>query len=113
VVNTGPVRGAFELPASQGPTSGRHRVEVRQDATRWVSNARDPVFAKMVPKNRDGTLTDDERKAWVEYARKRDLSPSIDGQRVFRAGRPGDTGDWVVEIQGDGENRLDLAIFTR
>jgi dienelactone hydrolase len=112
VVNTGPVRGQFDVPASQGPTPGRYRVEVRQDATRWVSNARDPVFGPMVAKLRNGTLTDDERREWIAYARKRDLSPSIGAQRVFRSKHPADRNDMIVEIKRGGENRLELVIST-
>jgi acetyl esterase/lipase len=57
VMNTGPVRGEFSLPASQGPTPGRYRMEVRQDAARWMSNSRDPVMSSMSVKARNGTIT--------------------------------------------------------
>jgi hypothetical protein len=113
VFNSGPVRGEFVVPASQGPTPGRYRVEVRQDAARWVSNARDPVIGKLAAKLREGTLTDEERREWVAYARKRDLSPSLGDQRVFRAKRPSDGSDMIVEFKGGGENRVDVAVFTR
>jgi acetyl esterase/lipase len=113
VFNTGPVRGEFMVPASQGPTPGRYRVEVRQDAARWVSNARDPVIGRLAAKMKGGTITDDERREWVAYARKRDLAPSLGDQRVFRARHPGDRTDMIVEFKAGGESRVDVAVFTR
>jgi predicted esterase len=113
VVNTGPVRGEFMLPASQGPTPGRYRVEIRQHASRWVSNSRDPVMSRMASKLRNGTLTEDERREWVAYARKRDLSPSITEERVFRSKRLDEPSDIILEVKGQGENRIDLEIFSR
>jgi hypothetical protein len=113
VFNTGPVRGEFAVKAARGPTPGRYRVEVRLDATRWMSNARDPVLQEMLPKLRAGTLSEDDRRRWIAHARGRNLSPSIDGQRVYPKHRPGDRGDIVVEIKGGGENRLDLEVVTK
>ena len=113
VVNTGPVRGEFALPATQGPTPGRYRVEIRQDAARWVSNARDPVMASMSAKEKDGTLTDDERRQWIAYARKRNLAPSIADQRVFRSRRPDDRSELTVDIESGRENQLDFDVSTR
>ncbi len=49
--------GKFNVPSSQGPIAGKYRVEVRQDATRWTSNSRDPFMIKMMNKQREGTLT--------------------------------------------------------
>jgi hypothetical protein len=113
VFNTGPVRGEFVVPASQGPTPGRYRVEVRQDAARWVSNARDPVIGRLSAKLREGTLSDQERQEWIGYARKRDLSPSLEDQRVFRAPHPGEPSEIIAEFKGGGENRVDVAISTK
>jgi acetyl esterase/lipase len=113
VVNTGEVRGEFSLPASQGPIPGRYRVEVRQDATRWMSNSRDPIMSVMSAKAKSGTITEDERREWIAYARKRDLSPSLTDQRVFRSRNHRNGNDWIVEIKGGAENRLDLAVFTK
>jgi acetyl esterase/lipase len=113
VVNTGPERGEFMAPASQGPTPGRYRAEIRQHARRWVSNSRDPVMSTMSAKSKDGTLTEAERRAWMDYARKRNLSPSITEERVFRSKRPDEPGDMIVEIKSDRENRIDLEVFSR
>jgi hypothetical protein len=91
-----------------------YRVEVRQDATRWLSNARDPVLQRTQQKLRDaGSLTPEDVQEWVASARKRDHSPSIENQRVYRRHRPGDAEEMVVDIRAAAENRLDLEISSR
>jgi hypothetical protein len=50
---------------------------------------------------------------WNDYARKRDLSPNIEGQRVYRRRRPTDKDDLVVEIKAGAENRLQIEVFSR
>ena len=69
--------GRFLIPKIQGPVEGKYKVEVRQDATRWISNSREPFMIKMMDKQSKGTLTDADKKEWSEYLRNRDLSPSI------------------------------------
>jgi acetyl esterase/lipase len=91
--------GRFSVPREQGPVEGRYRIEVRQDATRWTSNSRHPFMIKMMSKHRDGTLTEEEEKEWGEFLRKRDLSPSIENQRVFSRQRPGDREDYIVDLK--------------
>jgi hypothetical protein len=111
---TGAGPGEFVLPAERGPTAGLYRVEVRQDATRWLSNSRDPVQQKMQAKLREGgALTPDEVTAWVASARAKDHSPSLDGQRVHRRLRPADRQDVTVDIKAGAEARLDLDFVTR
>ena len=93
---------------------GRDKVEVRQDATRWASNSRDPVQQRLQQKLRDGgTLSAEDLAAWTASARAKDFSPSIEGQRVFTRRRPGDAEDIVVLIRPGTENRLDLALESR
>ena len=104
--------GSFDISPEQGPVAGKYRVEVRQDATRWLSNSRDPLMIKMMAKQRDRTLTDEDRKEWGEYIRKRDLSPSIENQRVFSRQRPKDKTDYIVEIK-PGTNVFDLEVFSK
>lgn len=104
--------GSFSLSPAQGLVAGKYRVEVRQDAVRWLSNSRDPVMLKMTAKLRDRSLTDEDRKVWGDYVRQRDLSPSIENQRVFRRQRPADKNDYFIEIK-PGENHLTLEVFSR
>ena len=52
-------------------------------------------------------------KEWIDYARKRDLSPSIEDQRIYRRKRPGDKEEMTVEIKEGGENRVDLEVVTK
>ncbi len=104
--------GSFALNQTQGLVAGKYRVEVRQDATRWMSNSRDPLMIGMTEKSRNRTLTDEDRKQWGEYIRKRDQSPSIENQRVFRRQHPNDKSDYVIEIKS-GENKLNLEVFSR
>lgn len=92
--------GRFMVPKSQGPVEGKYKVEVRQDATRWTSNSREPFMIKMMAKN---PLTDADKKEWGDYIRKRDLSPSIENQRVFSRKRPNDKSDYIVDIKKDKE----------
>jgi acetyl esterase/lipase len=113
VFNTGPTRGEFVVRKNLGPVPGRYRVEVRQDATRWLSNARDPMQLAVREKMRAGTFTDEDRRAWNEATRKRDLSPSIEGQRVYRRKRPNDAEELTVEIKAGQENRVDVEVFSR
>ena len=113
VFNTGEVLGRFAIRQNQGLVPGRYRVEVRQNATRWLSNARNEVIIKMNQKMRAGQVTEADRREWNDYARKRDLSPNIEGQRVYRRRRPKDKNDIVVEIKAGAESRMQIEIFSR
>jgi hypothetical protein len=95
--------GRFMVPRSQGPVEGKYRVEVRQDATRWTSNSRDPFMIQMMEKQSKGTLTEADRKEWGEFLRKRNLSPSIYDQRVYSHRRPGDNKDYIIDIKAGEE----------
>jgi len=103
--------GRFKVESSQGPVEGKYRVEVRQDATRWTSNSRDPFMIEMMAKQRDGTLTEQEIKEWSDYHRKRDLSPSIENQRVFARQHPNDKKDYVIDIK-EGADIL-IEVFSK
>jgi hypothetical protein len=104
--------GSFTVDEKQGPIAGKYRVEVRLDSNRWMSNSRDPVMIKMQAKQRDRTLTEEDQKEWTEHVRKRDLSPSIENQRVYRRQHPKDKSDYIVEIK-PGANVLNLEVFSR
>jgi acetyl esterase/lipase len=103
--------GRFLVPKEQGPVEGRYKVEVRQDATRWTSNSREPFMIAMMDKQSKGTLTDAERKEWGEYLRKRDLSPSIYNQRIYSRKHPNDKPDYVVDIT-EGRDVL-IEVFSK
>jgi len=95
--------GRFMVPRSQGPVEGKYRVEVRQDATRWTSNSRDPFMIQMTERQSKRTLTEADRKEWGEYLRKRNLSPSIYDQRVYSHRHPGDNKDYIIDIKAGEE----------
>jgi acetyl esterase/lipase len=103
--------GRFSVPKEQGPVAGKYRVEVRQDAIRWTSNSRDPFMIGMMSKQRNNTLTEQDLIMWGEHLRKRDLSPSIDNQRVFVRQRPMDKKDYIIEVK-EGNDVL-IEIFSK
>lgn len=98
--------GRFLVPKSQGPVEGKYKVEVRQDATRWVSNSREPYMISMSAKR--GPLTDADKQEWRDYMVKRDLSPSIDNQRVYKRKHPTDKTDYIVNIKNGSEVMIEV-----
>jgi acetyl esterase/lipase len=100
--------GRFMVPRNQGPVEGKYRVEVRQDATRWTSNSRDPFMIQMMEKQSKGTLTDADRKEWGEFLRKRSISPSIYDQRVYSHRRPADNKDYLIDIKAGEEVMIEV-----
>lgn len=98
--------GRFLVPKSQGPIDGKYKVEVRQDATRWVSNSREPYMISMSAKR--GELTDADKKVWRDYMTKRDLSPSIENQRVYRHKYPNDKSDYIIDIKNGSEILIEV-----
>ncbi|PJJ79364.1 alpha/beta hydrolase [Mucilaginibacter auburnensis] len=103
--------GRFLVAKNQGPVEGRYKVEVRQDATRWTSNSREPFMIAMMDKQSKGTLTDADRKEWGEYIRKRNLSPSIYKQRVFARKHPRDRSNYIIDIKS-GKDVL-IEVFSK
>jgi acetyl esterase/lipase len=110
VFNTGKVRGEFKVAASVGATPGKYRLEVRQDALYWLSNANNPMTAKYKLLK---TGTEAEKKEVADYARARNLEPTIDRQRVFRKVHPGDAQELFVDVKEDGPKRLDISVFSK
>jgi predicted esterase len=109
ITNTGTgTLGRFSVSANHGPIAGKYRVEVRQDASRWTSNSRDPFMIRMMAKQSSNTLTDADIKEWGTYLRKRDLSPSIYNQLVFDRQHPTDKQDYTVEIKEGTELLIDV-----
>ena len=103
--------GRFQVPLNQGPVEGLYRVEVRQDATRWTSNSREPFMIKMMDKQRQRTLTDADRKEWGEYLRNRNLSPSIYDQKVYAHQHPDEKKDYIIDIKKDKD--LLVEVFSK
>lgn len=100
--------GRFSVSKDQGPVAGRYKVEVRQDATRWTSNSRDPFMIEMMEKQRNQTLTEQDLKEWGVYLRKRNLSPSIDKQHVFSRQRPNDKNDYIIDLKDGSELLIEV-----
>lgn len=100
--------GRFLVSKNQGPVEGRYKVEVRQDATRWISNSREPFMIQMMDKQNKGTLTEADKKEWGEYLRKRDLSPSIYNQRIYTHQRLNDKKDYIVDIKAGREILIEV-----
>jgi acetyl esterase/lipase len=112
ITNTGTGQpGRFEVPASQGGIAGKYRVEVREEATRWTSNSRHPFMIEMRQKEIDGTLTDADIVKWSAFVRDRDLSPSINNQRVYAHRHPMDREDYIMDIQ-EGKDIL-IEVFSK
>ena len=100
--------GRFLVSKDQGPVEGKYKVEVRQDATRWISNSREPFMIKMTEKQSKGTLTDADKKEWNEYIRKRDLSPSVTNQIVYARQHPKDKADYIISIKEGTEVLIEV-----
>jgi acetyl esterase/lipase len=103
--------GRFFVTKSHGPVEGKYKLEVRQDATRWISNSREPFMIKMIDKQTKGTLTDADRKEWGEYLRKRNLSPSIDKQHIYSRKHPNDKQEYIIELK-EGKEIL-IEVFSK
>jgi hypothetical protein len=103
--------GRFSVPAQSGPIEGKYKVEVRQEATRWTSNSRDPFMIEVMAKQRNGSLSEADTKEWSDYHRKRDLSPSIENQRVFARQHPNDKNDYVINVKA-GDDVL-IEVFSK
>jgi len=103
--------GRFLVPKNQGPVEGRYKVEVRQDATRWISNSRETFMIQMMDKQSKGTLTAADQKQWGEYLRKRNLSPSIDKQRIYSREHPKDKQDYIIDVK-EGKEML-IEVFSK
>ena len=57
--------------------------------------------------------TDAQKKELIDWARNRNLEPTIENQRVFRKARPSDSRDITVEVKADGPNRFDIEVFSK
>jgi acetyl esterase/lipase len=103
--------GRFFVSKNQGPVEDRYKVEVREDATRWISNSREPFMIKMMDKQNKGALTDTDKKEWGEYLRKRNLSPSINKQLIYSRKHLTDKQDYIIDIKEGKE--VSIEVFSR
>jgi acetyl esterase/lipase len=110
IFNTGKVRGEYKIAADVGAVPGKYRVEVRQDAVHWTSNANNPMIAKYKLLK---SGTDAQKKEITDYARNRNLEPTIENQRVYRRIHPGDAQEIFAVVKGDGSNRFDVEVFSK
>jgi acetyl esterase/lipase len=99
----GQAMGSFDVPANQGPTPGRYRVDVRQNMNRWLSNS----FTNGLTGGRRGGGPD---PAVVTFGHYRLLTPSIDDQHSYVKVHPSDPDDYTIEIKADRAANLDLKI---
>jgi acetyl esterase/lipase len=103
-------RGEYKVAAGVGAVPGKYRVEVRQDAVRWLSNANNPMAAKYkLLKNG----TEAQKKEVADYARSRNLEPSLENQRIYRKTHPNDSQEMVVEVKAGGDNRYDIGVSSK
>jgi hypothetical protein len=58
------------------------------------------------------TETETQKKELIDYARSRNLEPSIESQRVYRKVHPGDAQDLTIEIK-PGNNRFNVEAFSK
>jgi hypothetical protein len=101
ITNTNTATAEFRLPLDVGPAVGKYKVEIRQVAAVWVSNARDPTRG-MSPAEKAAYL---RQPGWGV--------PTVDGAiRVFTKARPSDREDITVEIK-PGDNEFDFEIATK
>ncbi len=110
IFNTGKVRGEYKIAANVGAVPGKYRVEVRQDAIRWTSNANNPMIAKYRLLK---SGTDAQKQEVTDYARNRNLEPTIENQRVYRKIHPGDAQEIFAVVKGEGSNRFDVEVFSK
>jgi hypothetical protein len=63
---------------------------------------------QMMDKQSKSTLTDADRTAWSEYLRKRNLSPSIDKQRIYSRKHPADKQDYIIDIKENNDVLIEV-----
>jgi hypothetical protein len=112
IFNTGPVRGEFNAPPAKGPIPGRYLFEVHQYAMRWVSNSQEPFILSINAKMRSG-LSDQDKLDYLNFARARDLEPTIDNERIFKTAHPGDKDPIIVTIPQGGDTQMKIDITSK
>lgn len=67
----------------------------------------------MNQKMRAGTFTDADRLEWITAARQRDLSPSIDGQKIYDHVHPNDGKEMFIEVPPAGKKDAEIDVFSK
>ena len=102
VMNTDTATADYKFTGDVRPVPGKYRVEVRQNAVKWLSNNRDPINNRAMPL--------EERKARIRAPGWG--APTIDNVYLYRKTHPGDAHDLTIEIK-PGENQLDVEVFSK
>jgi hypothetical protein len=54
-----------------------------------------------------------QKKEVADYARSRNLEPTIENQRIYRKAHPGETQEIFVEVKAGGANRFDVEVSSK
>jgi len=100
IMNTDTATADYKFSHNAGPVPGKYRVEVREDAAKWMSNNRDP-FNRAAPAERAAHI---RSPGWG--------APTIDNVHIFAKARPGDADNLTVEIE-PGDSKLDVEVFSK
>ena len=100
IMNSSTATADFKLARDVGPVPGKYRVEIRQDAVKWVSNNRDP-FRRSPLAERAAAM---RSPGWG--------APTIEEGRLFKKSHPADASDLMVEIK-PGENQVEIEVFSK
>ena len=114
IANRSGETGAFAVPVEKGPTPGRYRIEVHQQAKNWVSVFKDPVLNRLREKlSANHPISADDQREWLESARTKTFAPTLEDERVFSRTRPNSVSTLSVEIKRQSEQALDIKVFSR
>ena len=100
IMNTDTATADYKFSRNVGPVPGKYRVEVREDAVKWMSSARDP-FSRAAPAERAAHI---RSPGWG--------APTIDNVHLFAKAHPSDASDLTVEIKPD-DSKLDVEVFSK
>jgi len=101
IMNTDTPTADFKLGQNVGPAVGKYKLEIREDATIWVSNNRDPTKGMSAADKAAFLRT----PGWG--------LPTIDGNiRLYTKAHPTDKDDIIVEVK-PGNNQYNIEVFSK